>query len=197
MSTLEEKLEHFNEVILKDAAWERDKILKLARDEVDKMIEEKKQGFHMKADETLKKEITQADKEKNITISEAFTEGRRLLMETRDNIIDSVINYVKQLLEQFVMQDSYLDYLKEEIKKSWMQAGEGERVLYLNRRDIDRFSKNLEDLRKELLSDIQIIEANTDIIGGCKVLNKSKGIVIDNTFLKKLEMNRDIFLEGK
>ena len=194
----EEKLEHFNEVILKEAARERDEILKDAKNEIDGIIETKKQEFQKRADEMFNKAMLQANKEKNIAISKAYVESRKILMEKRENIINSIINDVKKQLEQFAAkEDLYYDYLKEVVRKSCIQAGEGELILYLNRRDNINYSKIINKAEKELLSNVQIVESDVDFIGGCKVLNKSAGIIIDNTWLRKLEIKKDEFLEGE
>ncbi|NSW90897.1 MAG: hypothetical protein HPY74_09565 [Firmicutes bacterium] len=194
MSSLEEKLAHFNEVILNDATSERDRILLQTKSEIDSLIERKKNEFQQQADEILKKEKASAEKEKNIAISKAIIESKQLLIKAREDMVNAVFNDVRKLLEDFVRKDDYYAFLSEEIKKSSRLAGKGEMVIYLKENDLRRFSKELEALKEELPEGIYYEGVKDDIIGGCRVLNRTERLIIDNTLLKKLEVRMDMFI---
>lgn len=194
MSSPEEKLAHFNEVILNDATSERDRILLQTKSEIDSLIERKKNEFQQQADEILKKEKALAEKEKNIAISKAIIESKQLLIKAREDMVNAVFNDVRKLLEDFVRKDDYYAFLSEEIKKSSRLAGKGEMVIYLKEDDLRRFSKELEALKEELPEGIYYEGVKDDIIGGCRVLNRTERLIIDNTLLKKLEVRMDMFI---
>jgi len=122
MKDLEEKLVHFNTVILNDAASERDKILTDTKNEIERMIEFKKKEFIRKADEILKKETAQAEKEKNIVISKAVIESKQLIIDAREEIINSLFSEVRKMLEDFVHKDEYRDFLISSRRKFWYSS---------------------------------------------------------------------------
>lgn len=195
MSTIQEKLEHFNEVILKDATSERDRILQNMKAEAEKRIDLEKRKFQEQADRFLKKEISLAENEKNNIISRAILEGRQLLMNTREGIINSVFSEVRQILEEFAGSNEYLSYLSASIRKSCIQAGSGELTVYISKRDMEKLSGKLENIKIELPPSTEFQEINDEVIGGCQVLNKTKNILINNTLIEKLEANREKFFE--
>jgi len=143
LSSIQEKLEFFNEVILKDAASERDRILEQIRTEMEERIAREKKKFQEQADEFLKKEVSSAENEKNNIISKAIVESRQLLMKKREEIIESVFDDAKKLLSQFVDKEEYFPYLCRQIRHSCHLAGEGELVVYVSKKDMERFSHML------------------------------------------------------
>lgn len=194
MKDLEEKLVHFNTVILNDAASERDKILTDTKNEIERMIEFKKKEFIRKADEILKKETAQAEKEKNIVISKAVIESKQLIIDAREEIINSLFSEVRKMLEDFVHKDEYRDFLLDEIRKSVSAAGKGQLIVYLGENDMKRFSRELENLKKDFPGEIHFEATAEDIIGGCRVLNVSDEFIVDNTLQKKLDVKREEFI---
>ena len=195
MSSLEEKLQHFNEVILKDAASERDRILKQIKSEMGSIVEDRRMEFEEQAEESLRKVTSLAEREKYYIISKAVIESKQMLMKTRERIIQTVFNDARKKLEEFVLSDGYFPFLSGEIRKSCNMAGEGEQVIILSRADMERFSSRLDGIKSELPYPISFEQTGDDIIGGCRVLNKTSSILIDNTLAGKLEVNRDGFFE--
>lgn len=195
MSTIDEKLKHFNELILKDAASERDALLQQIRAEMEENLNKKRLEFREQADKMLKQEISEAEREKNNIISKAALEGRQLLMKTREDIVNAVLDETRNKLREFVAGNGYYDFLAEQIKKSCEQAGDGELVIYLASSDLSRFSSQLEDLKKELPASPAFYGIDEDIIGGCRVFNRSKNIIVDNTLSERLNLCADKFFE--
>ncbi len=195
MSSIDEKLQNFNDLILKEAAAQRDRILRQIREENEALIESKRKDFEEQAAEMLRRELYNIEREKNNIISKALVESRQLLMKTREGIINSVFDYLKEELETFTQSDAYAQYLKEDIRNSCRLAGEGKLVVYLSGADTDRYSSLLNELLKEFPRIEMFEPAAEDVIGGCRVVNRSSNILVDNTFAKKLELNRDSFFE--
>lgn len=116
-------------------------------------------------------------------------------MKAREEIIETVFADVKKKLVEFVIGEEYFPYLSRQIKHSCDLAGEGELSVYVSKKDMERFSSLFEDIKKELPSCTVFREIDEDIIGGCRVLNNTRNIIVDNTLLGKLESNRENFLE--
>lgn len=195
MSSIQDKLRHFNEVILKDAASERDRILEQLKSHTEERITLEKRKFQEQAVQFLKKESALAENEKNNIISRAIIESRQLLVKTREDIIKTVIEDAKIMLDEFVHKVEYSTYLFLQIVHSCSLAGEGMLTVYLSKKDMERFLYLLENIKKELPPDTTFEQTDDEIIGGCRVFNKTLGIIIDNTLIGKLESNRDSILE--
>ena len=195
MRSIKDKLRFFNEVILKDATAERDRILRQIKALSEERISQEKSKFQEQAEQLLRKETSLAENEKNNIISRAVIESKQLLAKTRNEIIETIYNEVKGKLVEFVQKEEYLNYLHEQIIDSCSRAGEGNFIVYLCERDMQRLKDKLENIKHNLSRDITFEQAGDEIIGGCRVLNQTAGIIVDNTFIRRLESNRDSILE--
>jgi len=195
LRSIKDKLRFFNEVILKDATAERDRILRQIKALSEERISQEKSKFQEQAEQLLRKETSLAENEKNNIISRAVIESKQLLAKTRNEIIETIYNEVKGKLVEFVQKEEYLNYLHEQIIDSCSRAGEGNLIVYLCERDMQRLKDKLENIKHNLSRDITFEQAGDEIIGGCRVLNQTAGIIVDNTFIRRLESNRDSILE--
>lgn len=195
MRNIYEKLRHFDEVILKDAAAERDKILRQIETDYKVRIAREKKKLEEQAKQLLEKESVQAEIEKNNIISQAIISSRQLMVKKRNEIVGSVYNDTKKLLEDFVKKDEYLPYFLKSINNALSMAGGDDAVVYLTAADMQRFARQLEQLRKEFPFQITFEQTGDDIIGGCKVYSKNTDVVADETLAGKLESNKERILE--
>lgn len=195
LSSIDEKLQHFDEIILKEAASERNRILLQIKNEQEVLINRKKQEFQEQAGDILRKELGTVEREKNNILSRAVTDGRQLLMKTRENIIDSVFDALGKKLETFVRSGSYLSFLTDSIRQACTLAGNGELVVYLQKEDLERISPHIEPLKRDQPRIAALEPTDDAMIGGCRVFNKTAGIFIDNSLLKRMELCKDEFFE--
>ncbi|HHW47855.1 MAG TPA: hypothetical protein GXX14_04445 [Clostridiaceae bacterium] len=195
MRSIMDKLRYFNEVMLKDATAERDRILHQVKALSEERIAREKSKFQEEAELFLRKETTLAEIEKNSIISRAIIESKQLLAKTRNEIIETIYNDVENRLIEFVQKEEYIGYLSRQIIDSCSLAGEGKLIVYLCKRDMERLKGLLEDIKPNLPQDVAFEQTGNEIIGGCKILNQTAGIIVDNTFIKRLESSRDSILE--
>mgnify|MGYP000971246020 CR=1 FL=1 len=196
MRNIYEKLRHFDEVILKDAAAERDKILQQIEADSQERIARERKKLEEQARQLLEKETVQAEVEKNNIISKAIINSRQLMVKKREEIVSSVYDETKRLLEDFVKKDDeYLPYFLKSINNALGVAGGNDSVVYLTASDMQRFARQLEQLKKELPFQVTFEQAGDDIIGGCKVYNKTTDTVADETLAGRLESNKEKILE--
>ncbi|HHW31405.1 MAG TPA: hypothetical protein GXX20_06995 [Clostridiaceae bacterium] len=196
MNTFEKKLRHFNKVILRDANSIRDEILKRTSEDIEKQKERRRNEMQALAEETLKKEISKAEKEKNYAISKAIIESRQKLMKTRDEVIEQVFEQVMVKLYDFIQGDDYYTFLAGLIRESCTIAGQGELLVYITSRDMEKYKDRIDELSKSMPYTPVFHEAEEDIIGGCRVINKTLNIVVDNTIIRKLNESREKFFES-
>jgi V/A-type H+-transporting ATPase subunit E len=193
--SLEEKLEHFKDTILKDAASERNKILTDMKVDVEKRLHAEKTKFERQAEEFLRKELASAENIKNSIISRAIMESKQLLMQTREEIIEAIYTDAKEKLLAFINSEQYLPYLLDLIKYSCKTAGEGQLAVYVSEKDMELLSPLLEDVKRNLPAGTTFEVAGDDILGGCRVLNYTQDIMVNNALLQKLEASKDSFFE--
>jgi len=117
------------------------------------------------------------------------------MVKKRNEIVGSVYNDTKKLLEDFVKKDEYLPYFLKSINNALSMAGGDDAVVYLTAADMQRFARQLEQLRKEFPFQITFEQTSDDIIGGCKVYSKNTDVVADETLAGKLESNKERILE--
>jgi len=193
--SLEEKLEHFKETILKDAAVERNKILNDMKADVGKRLRTEKIKLEQQAEEFLRKELASVENIKNSMVSKAIMESKQLLMRTREEIIEAIYTEVKEKLLAFIHSEQYIPYLLDLIKHSCKTAGEGQLTVYISQKDMELLSPMLEDIKGSLPTGTTFEVASDDILGGCRVLNHTQDIMVNNALLQKLESSKDSFFE--
>lgn len=190
LSVVEEKLEHFANDIMADVALKRQKIL----DGVDKTINEKydrkETEFYTEAYEIIQGNLKKIDKEKNEIISKATMANKILLLNKRTEIINNVFESAREKLRAFTLEKDYYDYLVNMIKNDLDAIGDGEIIIILNASD-ERYLKTLE---KQFNHTIKLENKNIDMIGGCKLLNKTTNTFLDDSFENRLENQKESFL---
>lgn len=196
MSSINEKLELFNEVILKDAASERNRILREIQADMEERIDQEKKKYQEQADALLRKELSASENEKNNIISNAIIESKQLLIRTREEILRTVSLDVKELLDRFVDGKDYPAYLSDQIRHSCRIAGEGELTVFLSKKDKERFAPMFEEIGRSISTHTIFDCMEEDIIGGCLVLNRSRNVVVNETLMEKLKTGMDSFFEN-
>ena len=203
LDNAEEKLTNFNIIVLDDVASERNEILQEAKKEIEALMEEKKLELKKQADEMLKKGKLSLEKEKNTILTEAVNKSKQLLIKAREDMTAELYEEVKKLLVNFVTSDDYYNFLSESIKSGLQLTGDGEKIIYLKESDLLRFSKELDNLLKDLNDKNKYINCisydvlkEDNVIGGCKIFNKTKEIIVDNTLIKRLEEAMEDFINS-
>lgn len=196
MSSIEEKLAHFNELILREAASQRDRILKELKEEEGYQLEARKKEFEAQASELLRRESRAIEKEKNNIISGSLAEGKLRLMKTRELLIETLFSELKEKLRLFTETPEYRDFLKDNVSNACLRAGEGELAVFVTERDLARHGPELRGILKNNGQSPALEAIEDAVIGGCRVLNKTCHIFIDDTLLKRMELARDEFFEA-
>ena len=209
MPTLDEKLKTFDKKINDDAILSRNLIRTQLRQESDQRMSGVKEEIDLEAEREYRKEARRAVIEKDSRISKATVDARKLLMKARSEIIESILAELSEGLAVFTQTSSYYDYLdnnaKEALTCAYLGAtgGSGDDGiggslagyggggnysnglrLYLTPKDYIAHSAKM----RELARGVEILPGNADMIGGVKVENPSKGLYVDNTLKKKVEL---------
>ncbi len=191
MSTVDDKLDNFARIVMREAAEKRVQIIESIRENRLKVLEQKELEFLEQAYLTIQKEIRRIHKEKNEMISRASMESKKMLLQKREEIIDEIFSNIHQKVIEFIRTPGYLTFLSDSIKEGCKITGDGEIVVYINRTDVHLIDR----IKENLGFNMEIQVEQTDIIGGCKIFNKTKNILVDNSLAAKIQQQREQFLE--
>ncbi|MBZ4645711.1 MAG: V/A-type H+/Na+-transporting ATPase subunit [Clostridiales bacterium] len=191
MSTVDDKLDNFARIVMREAAEKRVQIIESIRENRLKVLEQKELEFLEQAYLTIQKEIRRINKEKNEMISRASMESKKMLLQKREEIIDEIFSNIHQKVIEFIRTPGYLTFLSDSIKEGCKITGDGEIVVYINRTDVHLIDR----IKENLGFNMEIQVEQTDIIGGCKIFNKTKNILVDNSLAAKIQQQREQFLE--
>jgi vacuolar-type H+-ATPase subunit E/Vma4 len=114
-------------------------------------------------------------------------EFRRKVLERTAEISDRVMDDVRLKLEDYMKTSEYIELLFAQITNAVDFAGGDAITIYINPSDVDK---------KSLLEEktgVSLTVSNRDFIGGTRAVIPSNSILIDNSFLTRLEEAKNTF----
>ncbi len=106
---------------------------------------------------------------------------KRLLDECKRMWREKLLDEVRRLLAEYQQTDKYQEYLIAKIKMAMEVAGEEEAVIYINPSDAGRKAE------LEALTGAALTVSSFDFGGGVRAVIRSRNILIDESFVTKLE----------
>ncbi|WHH61221.1 V-type ATP synthase subunit E [Petroclostridium sp. X23] len=191
LNFVDDKLDNFSSIVMKEAAEKRLQILNQVKEERDGILEQRELDCLEDAYVKIQKEIRKTDKEKNEMISRAVMESKKALLQKREEIIEEIFNNIMKRIQSFLETPDYYTFLMQNILQGRQQVGQGEIIIYINKSDVSLIDK----IKQQLSEPLEIQVDQEDIIGGCKVFNKTKGTLIDDSLAAKIAQQKECFLE--
>lgn len=185
--TLDEKLQLFYDSAIEDATKQSVDLIKEYKKSLQAVYEEHKATAIQKAEMTLNTESQKLIQEKNKALSTENLDFRRRLNEKVNELKEILFHDVEKKLNNFMKTPDYENLLINQIIASLQFARGDEIQIYLNESDTDKKS-NLEEKTGAALTISKI-----DFMGGTRAVIHEKNILIDRSFLTKLEEEKDIF----
>lgn len=179
MDEIKSKLEELRNDCIMQAKNEASEM----NDEIDKKIEndikEQLDEYSKKQEIRFDREIKGLEKQYNTKRYELEKIAKMDLIKRQQEIKMDLINSVEENMRIFVQSEEYLNYLIKNINNSLSKIGKkcDNIIIYITNYDSSRYSKILSDNFKEY----NIETISDDNIGGCKCLDKSSNIIINNT----------------
>ncbi|ENN96081.1 H+transporting two-sector ATPase E subunit [Methanocaldococcus villosus KIN24-T80] len=180
-------IEKIKEKILEDAKNEVRKIIAEAEEERKKILEEAKKEAERRKEQILKKGEKEAEMIKNRIIAEAKLEAKKMILKTKEELIEKAIVKLREDLLKYPESNEYKEKLIKLIMDGAIALGGGEILVRLNERDdklIDaQVLWNLEKTIEDMTGKVTILKKGkpVNIIGGC-ILESSDGFkVLDNS----------------
>lgn len=184
------KLIYFSQDIMADIEEERKDMLHKVEKELEEDYLKKELAYLNNAYEFIQEELERIDQEKEQIISKTIMDNRMKLLEKRNEYIQRMYTKAREGLQEYTKKETYLPYLLKLIKIGRDVLGEGKLVVYINSTD----KEIAEKLAKSSGVEIIVESREVDLIGGCRVYNIDRKMVMDASFMRKLEEQRETFI---
>lgn len=190
MKAVDEKLKRFANDIMKEVQEQKKQKLESIIEAHKKEYDKKHTEYLTENYEIIQESLKKIDKEKNEIMSKVIMDNKTKLLNKRTEVISSVFELAKQKLYAYTKEQGYFDELVADIRKNVETIGEGEIEIIISYSD-----KNLLDSLQTIFGPcIKIENKNIEMIGGSKLLNKTKGLYIDDSYARRLEDQQEAFL---
>lgn len=185
--TLDEKLDHFYSSVIDSATKQNIEIVEEYKNTLQKNFDERKEIALRKAEANYRMASDNIIRERNRKLSAEAMEIRRKVLEKTAEISDRVFADVKLKLENFMKTSDYDELLVAQIKKA-KEFAQGDAItVYVNPSDSAKISA------LEEKTGISLTVSDRDFIGGSRAVIPSRSILIDNSFLTKLDEEKSSF----
>lgn len=183
--TLDEKLEQFYNAAMESATSQNIQIIEEYQKSLQIIYDEHKIEALRKAETTFRLEAEKLLREKNRQLSNEVILLKRKLSEKASELKTKLFEDVIEKLQEFMKTPNYFDLLCKQIKEAKDFAGNEDITIYINPTDAG-LKSSLETTTNTTLT----ISAR-EFIGGTRAVIHDKNILIDNSFLTKLEESKN------
>jgi V/A-type H+-transporting ATPase subunit E len=191
MSKTTEKLTKFTEMVMQEASRMKLELKEQAEHEKDELIAVSEIQYLRKAYEKIQESVRKIDKAMNEEISKTILESKQALFNRRDEIINAVFENVKKRIMEFRKTGEYRETLESHLKVSIGEAGEGDIRVLVDAEDLEL----MEDIRARLNAGFKVQESEELLLGGFLIVNRSKGLIWDHSYISRINEERQSFLE--
>lgn len=190
MSKIDEKLEHFTNDVMSDVSEERRQIIEEVDKELRILYNEKEMDYLGQAYEIIQEALTDIDQEKNEQLSKTVMENKVKLLRKRNEMITGMFDDAKDQLRAYTKTQAYFPHLLELIEDAKANLGEGDLIVTLNASDVGIVS----EVEEKSGLKVTLESKKLDLLGGCKVYNQSNNTVVDHSFVRRLDDQREEFI---
>lgn len=189
--TINETIELFRKQVLEKAGAERDLVLmeaqNMTREELDR--EQNKQLTALY--EKIQQEKADIDRNVTRTLSERRRQLKRELYARREQLVDKLMENVRERVAQFTQTDDYADFLREKVRDVALAAAPSPTAV-LELRGIDmKYAQSL----CELYGNCEARENDSIQLGGLRMRDDERHIAYDATLDTALSQQRVHFYD--
>lgn len=186
--TTEEKLHHFNSIILESTEAECNEAFEEYKQSMDKYFEAHKQE---QIEKNKLDEKVEADNIRRTASKEYTTEQlhiRRKINHKQEELKNKLLAEVEALMEAFFTTEDYKKLLIKQINEAVAVARGEEIHIFLDAKD-----KGLKE-ELEVACNVRLVADGRTFYGGIKAEIPKKNILIDNSFESKLDNWKETYL---
>ena len=191
MDRTEEKLLVFSDMVLKDAARQKQELLDKARATSRERIEADELRLLQEAHDEIQEALRTMGRASNEEISRTILESKQALFTRRQEIVDAVFSRVAVRLEAFRQSPEYRGFLQERMAEGFRVLGEGDIRVEVDEQDVPLANEVARSLGKACRVDV----SEEELGGGCLFINRTTGRMQNDSFARRLDMERVSFLE--
>lgn len=191
MNRTEEKLLVFSDMVLKDAARQKQEMLEKAQVARQELIEANELRLLQEAHDEIQEALRTMGRASNEEISRTILESKQALFTRRQEIVDAVFSRVIVRLESFRKTPEYRTFLKERMEDGFRVLGEGDVRIMVDEPDLSLAGEVARSLGKAC----RVEESEEELGGGCLFINRTTGRMQNDSFARRLDMERSLFLE--
>jgi vacuolar-type H+-ATPase subunit E/Vma4 len=151
------------------------------------MLKDHKEAMQRKTASLLEIESGKLVQEKNRRMAVENLDYRRRLNEKTDELKEVLFTEVSQKLSDYMKTPDYEECLKKQITEALAFARGDKMTIYINPSDEEK-KRALEKATGATLT-----VSATDFIGGTRAVISERNILIDRSFLTKIEEEKDSF----
>ncbi len=189
MEDAEKKLIEFEKLVLGEARQQRDQIVQ----EIEQYKHEKILDIEIEllenAYKRIQKEIASIIKAENEKVAKVAASCRKELLTRRENMVERIFSVLNERIAAFKETEAYAAYLLSAVSDGIAQAGGNNPLVCIDKTDM-KFAKSIQNA-----TGYEPVAAGENMIGGCKVHNKEKKIICDNSLVTMLEAVKEQFME--
>lgn len=178
---IKEKLELFRNFTVDMAKEESEQLIAEYEASCKLEVETFRQSKLAELDTRLRGEELSIRRQVNSRVSKEMLRQKRILDECKNQWRQELLEEVKRLLAEYQTTESYREYLKVKIKMAMDVAGEEAVIIYINPSDADKKTELEEQMG------VPLVVSKIDFGGGIRAVIRSRNILIDESFVTKLE----------
>ena len=189
MVTVEEKLKLFSKIVFDKVEKKNKSELSEYANKHENLINDKTGEFEKQANVMLEKGMNEIDREKVLIISKAKMNEKKLILKTKNNLLNELLISLAEQLKTFVDTDSYKKLFIDEIyKASSVLKDSSEIIIELTAKDIERFK---DEIKKAFKNSSLSLKENDDLIGGFFAIDVKNDVKVDFSLMNKIDMSRE------
>lgn len=189
MITVEEKLKLFSKIVFEKVEKKNEDQLSEYEKMHKSIINNKTGEFEKQANSMLEKGMNEIEKEKVLIISKAKMNEKKLILKTKNNLLNELLLSLAEQLKSFVNTDKYKEMFIDEINKtSSVLKDSNEIIVELTGKDMERFKG---DIKKAFKNKSVELKENNDLIGGFYAIDVKNEVKVDFSLMNKIDMSRE------
>lgn len=193
MITIEEKLNLFTRIVYDKVEKQNADAISKFNQECGSLIQQKTEEFTKQA-ELIEKQIEkETEKEKLQILSKARIEGKKMIVDKKDEIVEDAVKSVLESARDFTETEQYEEMLMQDIKSALMEMeGSTSMKLYLTQKDSDRYKEKINDIFNGRKVNIT---CDDSLVGGFILIDTEKNIKIDMSYTDRVNSARSLIGE--
>ncbi|MGL6201596.1 MAG: V-type ATP synthase subunit E [Lachnospiraceae bacterium] len=187
---IEEKLKHLQDAAMTEAREEGNKIIGTHRQALESIYQKHVEENRTQSTTRIKSEIIRAKQQLNQATAKAQVELKRKLGKRQLLLKDQLFSKVRNLLDDYMLTDAYIDLLQSYINDAASFAAGESLTIYMNANDVGKKAE------LEQRTGLSLTISKDDFYGGIRAAIPGRNILIDHSFKRKFESEYDKFQFG-